>query len=82
MSSSSPLSHPVPVLLSPATASARFVGNTTAGLKEVWLYLSGSRQSRLWQLASLRDLDERLRRDVGLAPRVPPRADAWPGQGW
>jgi hypothetical protein len=54
----------------------------TAALKEIWLFVSGSRQSRHWQLVSLADLDDRLRRDVGLAPRVPPQADAWPGQGW
>ncbi len=82
MATRSPISHLGSSLASQATASAQLVGITTAGLQEIWRYASGSRQSQLWQLEALRALDERLRRDVGLAPHVPLRVDAWPGPGW
>ena len=82
MASPSPVSYPDPFLPSPMTADARCVVTATTALNEIWLYLSGSHRSRLRQLEALRDLDERLRRDVGLPPRVPQQADPWPSHGW
>lgn len=49
-----------------------------AMLIEAWRSLSCSRHSRLLQLQALSDLDDHLRRDVGLPPRLPPPPpDVW-----
>ena len=82
MASPFPVSYSDPFRPSPATPGARRVAAATRALSEAWLYLSGSHRSRLRQLESQQDLDERLRRDVGLPPRVPQQADPWPGRGW
>lgn len=45
-------------------------GWIVAVLVEAWLYLSCSRHSGLRQAEALHDLDERLRRNIGLPRRV------------
>jgi len=58
----------------PASASARSVTTLLvrhlrqvgAALSESWLYFSGSNHSRWWQLETLRELDDRLLRDIGV----------------
>lgn len=59
-------------------AAVAAVAAAVAALAEAWLYVSGSRRSRLRQVAALRDLDDRLRSDIGLPRRpAPAPADPW-----
>jgi hypothetical protein len=66
------------------SASLTFSGAVTAirALVEMWLYLSGSPRSRLRQAEALHDLDDWLRRDIGLPRRREAQVDPWLGQGW
>lgn len=80
-----------PPLLAPDSCASRPLSakldvlraiTVTAALTEVLPYLSGSHRSWHWQSEALRDLDDWLRRDIGLPRREPPPLDPWPGRGW
>lgn len=66
----------------PAMPDILRAATAMAVLTEVWLYLSGSHRSWLRQAEALQELDDRLRRDLGLPHRAPPPLDPWPGHGW